>query len=78
MLTELERKVLDFEQWWWTFPGPKDRAIADCLGMSATRYYTVLRRLLDNPAAEAHDPLTIRRLRRRRRGPATAEQSEAE
>ena len=32
--------------------------------MSATRYYQVLRRLLDDPAAEDVDPLTVRRLRR--------------
>jgi hypothetical protein len=32
--------------------------------MSATRYYQVLRRLLDDPSAEKTAPLTIRRLRR--------------
>jgi len=64
MLTEADRAVLDFERSWWLYPGPKDRAVGEYLGMSATRYYQVLRRLLDDPGAESYDPLTIRRLRR--------------
>ena len=32
--------------------------------MSATRYYQVLRRLIDDPVAESVDPLTVRRLRK--------------
>ncbi len=64
MLRERELAVLDFEGSWWLYPGPKDRAIRDYLGMSATRYYQVLRRLIDDPDAERHAPLTVRRLRR--------------
>lgn len=64
MLAERDRAVLEFEASWWTYPEPKDRAIREYLGMSATRYYQVLRRLLDDPAAESIDPLTVRRLRR--------------
>ena len=64
MLTERDRKVLDFEASWWTYPGPKDRAIREYLDMSATRYYQILRRLVDDPKAEAHDPLTVRRMRK--------------
>ena len=64
MIGERERAVLDFERAWWLYPGPKDRAVGEYLGMSATRYYQVLRRLLDDPEAERYDPLTIRRLRR--------------
>jgi hypothetical protein len=64
MLRERELAVLDFEGSWWLYPGPKDRAIRDYLGMSATRYYQVLRRLVDDPDAERHAPLTVRRLRR--------------
>jgi hypothetical protein len=64
MLGERERAVLDFERSWWLYPGPKDRAVGEYLGMSATRYYQVLRRLLDDVEAEHYDPLTIRRLRR--------------
>lgn len=64
MLPDRERAVLEFEAAWWKYPGPKDRAIREYLDMSATRYYQVLRRLLDDPSAEAVDPLTVRRLRK--------------
>lgn len=64
MLTPKDRAVLDFERSWWLFPGPKDRAIKEYVGISATRYYQVLRRLLDDSAAEQYDQLTIRRLRK--------------
>ncbi len=64
MLGERDQAVLDFESSWWLYPGPKDRAIREYLGMSATRYYQVLRRLLDDPDAQRHAPLTVRRLRR--------------
>ena len=64
MLHERDQAVLDFEGSWWHYPGPKDRAIRDYLGMSSTRYYQVLRRLMDDPDAETSAPLTVRRLRR--------------
>jgi hypothetical protein len=64
MLGQRDRAVIDFERSWFLYPGPKDRAVAEYLGISATRYYQVLRRLLDNPEADRYDPLTIRRLRR--------------
>ena len=64
MLVTRDTQVLDFERNWWKYPGPKDRAIREYLGMSSTRYYQILRRLMDDPAAVEHDPLTIRRLRR--------------
>ena len=64
MLGERDLVVLDFESSWWLYPGPKDRDIRQYLGMSATRYYQVLRRLIDDPEAQRHAPLTIRRLRR--------------
>ena len=66
-LTTRDLKVLDFEGSWWLYPQPKDRAIKDYLGMSATRYYQVLRRLIADDLALHHAPLTIRRLRRLQR-----------
>jgi Protein of unknown function (DUF3263) len=67
MVSERDRQVLDFEGSWWLYPGPKDRAIREYLGMSATRYYQRLRRLIDEQHALEYDPLTVRRLRRMRR-----------
>lgn len=64
MLTESDRAILDFEGCWWLYPGPKDRAIREYLNISATRYYQVLRRLVDDPMAERQAPMTVRRLRR--------------
>lgn len=64
MLSDSDRSILEFEGSWWLYPGPKDRAIREYLGISATRYYQVLRRLLDDPRAERHAPMTVRRLRR--------------
>lgn len=64
MLTERDRRVLDFEREWWHYPSPKDRAVREYLHMSATRYYQILRRLVDDQEALAYDPLTVRRLRK--------------
>jgi hypothetical protein len=64
MLGESDRAVLDFESSWWLYPGPKDRAIREHLGISATSYYKSLRRLMDDPDAQRYQPLTVRRLRR--------------
>ena len=67
MLSERDQAVLDFEGSWWHYPGPKDLAIKQYLGMSATRYYQALRRLIDDEVALHHSPLTIRRLRKMRK-----------
>ncbi|CAN5394982.1 hypothetical protein BH24ACT7_BH24ACT7_22250 [soil metagenome] len=62
-----DRRILDFEGSWWLHPGGKDAAIRDNLGMSATRYYQAIRRLMDDPEASAYDALTVRRLQRMKR-----------
>ena len=64
VLGESDSAVLDFESSWWLHPGPKDRAIRVHLGISATSYYQVLRRLVEDPDAMQHDPLTVKRLQR--------------
>jgi hypothetical protein len=61
-----ERAILEFERTWWLDPGPKHRSIRARLGLSASRYYVVLDRLIDDPDALAHDPLLVKRLRRNR------------
>jgi len=65
-LTAQEYEVLEFERNWWRYAGAKEQAIRDQFSLSATRYYQLLNGLLDNPAAVAHDPLLIKRLRRLR------------
>ncbi len=58
--------ILDFERSWWKHAGAKEEAIRECFDLSATRYYELLNDLLENPAAEVHDPILIKRLRRLR------------
>lgn len=63
-LSEREQQILAFESKWWKHAGAKEQAIRDEFDLSATRYYQLLNALLDNPAALAHDPVLIGRLRR--------------
>ncbi len=65
-LTERDQQVLAFERQWWKYTGAKEQAIRELFDLSATRYYQVLNALIDSPAALAHDPMLIKRLRRMR------------
>jgi hypothetical protein len=65
-LSARDRAILDFERTWCIRDGAKEATIRTELGMSGTRYYELLRRMLDEPAAYRHDPLTVKRLRRQR------------
>ena len=59
-------EILDFERSWWKHAGVKEQAIKDHFSMSATKYYQLLNDLLEDPAALAHDPILVKRLRRMR------------
>jgi hypothetical protein len=65
-LSERDRQVLAFERQWWKYAGAKEQAIRELFDLSATRYYQVLNALIDSPAALAHDPMLVKRLRRMR------------
>lgn len=66
-LTAEEKAVLDFEGGaWWKYPGAKETAVREQLGLSAVRYYQLLNALIDRPEALEHAPLLVRRLRRLR------------
>jgi hypothetical protein len=65
-LTDAERLLLDFEREWWQLPASKMSEIRTRFGFSASSYYRSLHLLIDRPAAEAYDPLTVRRIRHRR------------
>lgn len=65
-LTLRDSSLLDFERDWAAHAGGKEAAIRERFGFSAARYHQLLARLVDSPAALAYDPLTVRRLRRRR------------
>jgi hypothetical protein len=67
-LTPTERDVLEFERGWWLVAAgtTKQAAIRERLSMSPARFYAMLDRLADSPAAAHHDPLVVHRIRRRR------------
>jgi Protein of unknown function (DUF3263) len=65
-LSQRDIEILDFERSWWKHAGVKEQAISERFEMSATRYYQVLNELLETPAALAHDPILIKRLKRLR------------
>jgi hypothetical protein len=65
-LTERELTALDIEARLFTKPGARHQAVADRLGLGWAQYGQMLNALLDKPAALAHDPVLVNRLRRRR------------
>jgi len=65
-LSERDAAILDFEASWWSASGVKEAEIRERFGLSAPRYYQILNQLLDDPAALAHAPLLVKRLRRLR------------
>ncbi len=66
MLSERDRRVLDFEERLWQLDASKQSGIRTQLGMSVTRYSQILRRVVDEPEALEYSPLLVRRLRKRR------------
>jgi hypothetical protein len=65
-LGERARSVLAFERQWWRHAGAKEEAIRREFGVGPTAYYQLLSRLIDDPAALAHDPMLVKRLQRQR------------
>jgi len=65
-LTDAQCALLDFERTWWQLPQRKTEEIRRRFGFSSSSYYRALYALVDLPDAAAYDPLTVRRVRRRR------------
>lgn len=67
-LTATQIAVLDLERCWpvMTNRPTKRDVIREDIGLSSARYYAIVDALCDSEDAAAYDPLTIRRLRRRR------------
>lgn len=65
-LSSRDAAILAFERQWWKYAGAKEQAIKDEFGLSSTSYFQILNALLDSPAALAHDPMVVKRLRRMR------------
>ena len=67
-LTQRDRAILAFERQWWKYPGLKEQAIHELFGVSPTRYYQLVNRLIDKREALEADPMLVKRLRRLRSG----------
>jgi len=65
-LDNAQCSLLDFERTWWLEPPSKSDQIRARFGFSSSSYYRALYALVDLPTAAAYDPLTVRRVRRRR------------
>jgi hypothetical protein len=65
-LSERDMRVLAFERGTWRSAGAKEQAIAEVLGITATRYYQLLNELIDSPEALRFDPTLVKRLRAQR------------
>jgi hypothetical protein len=65
-LSERDTRLLAFERRTWRTPGAKEQAIAEVLGITATRYYQLLNELIDNAEALKFDPVLVKRLRAQR------------
>ncbi|MGO0604257.1 MAG: DUF3263 domain-containing protein [Brevibacterium sp.] len=67
-MDDLGRQVLDLERKHPKYGGAKDHAIRKRFGFSATTYFQILNRLLDDPEAAGLEPVLINGLRRLRDG----------
>ena len=65
-LTELEHRLLDFEEAHPRHSRAKEDALREEFGLSAARYYQTLGVLIETPAALRAQPLLVGRLRRLR------------
>ncbi len=65
-LTDLERRILEFERDWWRFAGAKESAIKELFDLTAPRYYQLLNDLIDRADALEAAPMLVKRLRRLR------------
>jgi hypothetical protein len=65
-MDDRDREILVFEAKWWRYAGNKADAIMRTFDISPIRYAQILNRVLDDPEAQAQDPLLVGRLRRLR------------
>ena len=66
VLSARDQEILAFERQWWRYSGAKEQAIKDAFDLTPAGYYQQLSRIMDDPAALAHDPLLVKRLIRMR------------
>jgi len=62
-LDDVDRAILEIEARTYRFVGTKERCIRERTGLTPTRYFVRLNRLLESPAALQHSPAVVNRLR---------------
>lgn len=65
-MLDIDHQILDIAGRFYLLPGTREQAIRDETGMTSTRYYQVLNRLIDDPEACQEYPELTGRLRRQR------------
>jgi hypothetical protein len=65
-LTVRETMALTLADTPYRYPGAREARALDHLGLTPTRFYALVNRLIDEPRAEAWDARVVRRLRRLR------------
>ncbi|RPA65956.1 DUF3263 domain-containing protein [Gordonia oryzae] len=68
-LSSDDRALLDFADKQWRYAGRQADAIMAQFGISVTRYWQRVNRLLDTEEALAYNPVLVNRLRRLRERP---------
>jgi hypothetical protein len=66
LLSDRDRRILEFERQWLSHAGAKEEAIRAEFALSAARYYQLLNAVIDLPGAVRADPMLIKRLQRAR------------
>jgi hypothetical protein len=74
-LSELEKKMLDFERQWWRYAGAKESAIKELFDLTPPAYYQMLNNLIDREDALNAEPILVKRLRRLRESRTAARSS---
>lgn len=65
-LSDVDREILELERRWVEHAGRRDAVVRERFGLTPAGYHQQLNRIIDEPAAEAHAPRLVRRLRRLR------------
>ena len=67
-MTDEEKRMLELAGARWRYAGSLEQSVRDELGISLTRFWQLVGRLIDREDVLAHDPVTVNRLRRIRDG----------
>ena len=63
-MTDDEKRMLELAGARWRYAGSLEQVVRDELGISLTRFWQLVGRMLDREDVMAYDPVTVNRLRR--------------